>query len=183
MSTFNTLVAGTAGVIGWLVVSYLLDRAKKRQDSADDSIGEGRTSSGARPGPEAGSASASDTAHDRPRQIPHDSGSPVAVSRPAPARAPPRPAPISTPTPIQPRDIPGGAGPVSLDEIGRTWHTILGVSSEARADEIERAYYAKLADCDRVRLASDASHDARRNAEHQRALLTQAFEFIRPLRP
>jgi DnaJ-domain-containing protein 1 len=156
VSTFNTLVAGTAGVVGWLVVSYLLDRSKsKRQDSTQDSTHD------------SAQRSAPDSPRERPPQITHDL---------------PAPGPTSAPKPLPVRDIPGGFGPVSLDEIGRTWHTILGVSSEARADEIERAYYAKLAECDRARLASDVSPDARRRVEQQRALLTQAFEFIRPLR-
>jgi hypothetical protein len=168
VSTFNTLVAGTAGVIGWLVVSYLLDRAKsKRQDPTQD------------PTPHPPQR----PAHDSPRE---PSPPQISIGAPGP-EATQNSAPTSTPTtswpPSRPaHDIPGGLGPVSLDEIGRTWHTILGVSSEARADEIERAYYAKLAECDRSRLAAEISPDARRKVEQQRALLTQAFEFIRPLR-
>jgi len=155
MSTFNTLVAGTAGVIGWLVVSYLLDKAKsKRPDAPQDSPAARDTSSGA--------------SREPPLPIAHD-------------QSPRAPGHVLVPTSV--RDIPGSHGPASLDEIGRTWHTILGVSSEAGAEEIERAYYARLAECDRGRLAADTSSEVRQSLERQRALLTQAFEFIRPLRP
>ena len=175
MSTFNTLVAGTAGVIGWLVVSYLLDRSKsKRQDSTQDSAHDPTHDPARHPAP--------DSLRERPPQITHDVPAAGATPPVPKSWSGPTPGPTPVPTPLPVRDIPGGLGPVSLDEIGRTWHTILGVSSEARADEIERAYYAKLAECDRARLASEISPAARRKVEQQRALLTQAFEFIRPLR-
>jgi hypothetical protein len=143
MSTFNTLVAAGAGVVGWLVVSYLLDRAKKNRP--DDELS---------PPPPA-----------RATQTP--------VTRPS--------VPAALPVPV--KDAPGAAGPVSLDEIGQSWHTILGVSVEARAGEIERAYYDKLTDLDRARFAADATPETRQRVESQKALLTQAYEFIRPLRP
>jgi len=79
-------------------------------------------------------------------------------------------------------DAESASSELSLDEIGRGWHSILGVPEGASVAEIERAYHSKLADCDRTRFSPDASAEAKRRAEEQRSRVSQAFEFIRPLR-
>ena len=98
----------------------------------------------------------------------------------------PVPAERSTPrlpAPASPADIGARPGLLSLEEIGRSWHAILEVSSDASATQIESAYHAKLAHCDRIRFAVDATPENTRLAEERRAQICQAYEFIRPLRP
>ncbi len=66
--------------------------------------------------------------------------------------------------------------------VNDNWHTILGVSAEATAAEIESAYHARLAECDRVLFDSKASVSDRQSAEARRTEVSSAFEFIRPLK-
>jgi hypothetical protein len=80
----------------------------------------------------------------------------------------------------EPADVP--ATGLSLEELGRHWHVILGVPSNATAAQIERAYHSKLAEYDAVRFSPDAPDSVKRSAEDHRQRLIQAFEFIRPLR-
>jgi preprotein translocase subunit Sec63 len=87
----------------------------------------------------------------------------------------PVPAERSTPrlpAPASPADIGARPGLLSLE-----------VSSDASATQIESAYHAKLAHCDRIRFAVDATPENTRLAEERRAQICQAYEFIRPLRP
>jgi hypothetical protein len=70
----------------------------------------------------------------------------------------------------------------SGEEMGRAWSSILGIPTDASGAQIEAAYHAKLAECDRVRFDTDASAASRRQAEQQRARVNQAYEFIRPAR-
>ena len=87
-------------------------------------------------------------------------------------RAPPVPMGTerpATPAPAAPR------GHVSLAELGRTWHVILGVSQDAGLAQIEAAYRERIAEFDRSAAAGGA-----RAAERSR--LDEAFEFVRTLR-
>ena len=71
---------------------------------------------------------------------------------------------------------------LSLAEISQRWSTILGVPESASAQQIEAAYHARLAECDQTRFSAGQSASAKAAAESQRAKVTQAFEFIRPLK-
>ena len=71
---------------------------------------------------------------------------------------------------------------LSLSEISARWSSILGVPESSSAQEIEAAYHASLAECDRIRFSPSESASAKSGAETRRAQITQAFEFIRPLR-
>lgn len=74
----------------------------------------------------------------------------------------------------EPRPSAESGGKLSLEELGRTWHIILGVPAQARPDEIEAGYHARLAECDRIREKQDA--------ETRRAQVNEAYEFIRQAR-
>jgi hypothetical protein len=71
---------------------------------------------------------------------------------------------------------------LSLAEISSRWSVILRVSESASAQEIEAAYHAGIAECDRIRFSPAESAAAKADAETRRAQITQAFEFIRPLK-
>jgi hypothetical protein len=67
-------------------------------------------------------------------------------------------------------------------EIADSWHTILGVEREASLPEIEAAYRARLAECDRVLLNRLPGTSEQRDAESRRALIEAAYGFIKPVR-
>src|ERR1700760_2689902 len=67
-------------------------------------------------------------------------------------------APMGLPAPSQ-------SPPASVHD---NWHTILGVPAEATAAEIEGAYHARIAECDRVRFDSKASASDKQLAEARR---------------
>ncbi len=71
---------------------------------------------------------------------------------------------------------------LSLSEISARWSSILGIPESSSAQEIEAAYHASLAECDRIRFSPSESESAKSAAEARRAQITQAFEFIRPLK-
>jgi hypothetical protein len=71
---------------------------------------------------------------------------------------------------------------LSLTELGRTWHIILGVLAEAKSEEIEAGYHARLAECDRIRSSATASTVEKQNAETRRVQVNEAYEFIRQVR-
>jgi hypothetical protein len=73
-------------------------------------------------------------------------------------------------------------GRVSVAELGRTWHIILGVDSGAALEEIEAGYRAGLAECDRIRFSPTESALEKQNAEVRRAQLNEAYEFIRSIK-
>ncbi len=58
----------------------------------------------------------------------------------------------------------------------------MGVRESASAQEIEAAYHAGLAECDRIRFSPSESASAKSTADARRAQIVQAFEFIRPLK-
>lgn len=62
------------------------------------------------------------------------------------------------------------------------WPAILQVAKNATAAEIEKAYHALIAECDRVRFSTWYSAQERREAEVRRANVCAAYEFIRPRR-
>jgi len=99
--------------------------------------------------------------------------------------------PVLPPVPgAHPPPVPGAFGDsdvrssraLSLAEISARWSSILGVRESASAQEIEAAYHAGLAECDRIRFSPGESANAKSDAEARRAQITQAFEFIRPLK-
>jgi hypothetical protein len=83
---------------------------------------------------------------------------------------------------VEPRSSVEGRGQLSLVELGRTWHVVLGVSAEATAEEIESGYHARLAECDRIRFSATASAVEKQDAETRRARVNEAYEFIRQAR-
>ena len=147
MRTFDWLVVIVMGVVGWLVVSFLLNRGKPQGDDAADR--------GARP---------DENADAEFPTMPRLPGSiPSSVS-------------VVPPTAVNTAEL------LSLDEIGRSWQGILGVSVDASGAEIEAAYHARLGECDGVRFDSNADPANRLRAEQRRAQVNQAYEFIRPTR-
>ena len=62
------------------------------------------------------------------------------------------------------------------------WPAILQVAKNATAAEIEKAYHALIAECDRVRFSTWYSAQERQEAEARRANVCAAYEFIRPRR-
>jgi hypothetical protein len=89
--------------------------------------------------------------------------------------------PVSMSMPLAPPALPGPSRSTGLD-IARSWHQILDVSEHATAEEIDRACHARLAECDRVRCTAAPGTAVRREAEARRALISAAYEFIRPQR-
>ena len=62
------------------------------------------------------------------------------------------------------------------------WPAILQVDANATAAEIEKAYHALLAECDRIRFSTWYSAQERQEADARRANVCAAYEFIRPRR-
>ena len=89
--------------------------------------------------------------------------------------------PLSMDTQTTLSRLPAAAEPLPGNVHDR-WHTILGVPAEATAAEIESAYHARIAECDRVRFDSRASASDKQLAEARRAEINNAFEVIRPLK-
>ncbi len=89
------------------------------------------------------------------------------------------PVAMDTHTALMPVPDPSQSSPAGVSD---NWHMILGVSAEATAVQIESAYHARIAECDRVRFDSKASTSDRQSAEARRAEVCNAFEFIRPLK-
>jgi hypothetical protein len=78
-------------------------------------------------------------------------------------------------TRIEPRRI-------SVAELGSTWHVILGVPAEATSAELEAAYHARLAECDRIRFSPNETSLDKETAEATRAQVNEAYEFIRQVK-
>lgn len=101
-------------------------------------------------------------------------------------RPPQQPAvkdPEPTPLRLMNEQRPGSqAGPAPAADMETAWPTILQVDPNATAAEIEKAYHAILAECDRVRFSTWYSAQERREAEARRATVCAAYEFIRPRR-
>ena len=70
----------------------------------------------------------------------------------------------------------------SLREIAATWHSTLHIGSDASVDEIEAAYHQRIAECDAVRFSKSAGSNERQEAERQRVMLDEAYNFIRTSR-
>ena len=83
---------------------------------------------------------------------------------------------------VEPRSSVEGRDKLSLLELGRTWHVILGVSAEATSKEIESGYHARLAECDRIRFSATESAFEKQGAETRRAQVNEAYEFIRQVK-
>jgi hypothetical protein len=75
--------------------------------------------------------------------------------------------------------VPMGAeapqGRISLAELGRSWHLILGVREDASLAQVEAAYRERVTECERGAAAGDATAAAR-------SRLDEALEFVRKLR-
>jgi len=74
------------------------------------------------------------------------------------------------------------AGPPPATDMETAWPTILQVDKNATAAEIEKAYHALLAECDRVRFSTWYSAQERQEADGRRANVCAAYEFIRSRR-
>lgn len=83
---------------------------------------------------------------------------------------------------VEPKTSVGNRGKVSLAELGRTWHVTLGVDAAGTPDEIEAAYHARLAECDRIRFSPAESAVEKQNAEVRRTQVNEAYEFIRRIK-
>jgi len=70
---------------------------------------------------------------------------------------------------------------LSLATLGAQWHRLPGVAPAATPAEIESAYHARLAECDRVRFGAETSDAHREEARRRRAQVEDAYEFIRAL--
>ena len=70
----------------------------------------------------------------------------------------------------------------SLRELAETWHTVLRVRSDASVAEIETAYHQRIAECDAVRYAKTSGSEQRQEAERQRFMTDEAYNFIRTSR-
>jgi hypothetical protein len=88
--------------------------------------------------------------------------------------------------PYQPEPPPATAGPpasgLSVAEMGERWNEILGTSQDASPAEIEAAFQAGIAACDRIRDSAEATTAEHSAAETRRVQIGAAYEFIRPLR-
>jgi hypothetical protein len=82
--------------------------------------------------------------------------------------------------PLVPRE--GSRALLSVADLGNNWHTILGVPVDASSAQIEDAYHARIAECDRIRFGQSESLADKQGAESRRAQVNDAFEFIRPLK-
>lgn len=67
----------------------------------------------------------------------------------------------------------------SLGEIAATWHAALRIRTDASVDEIEAAYHQRIAECDAVRFSKSAGSYERQEAERQRVMIEEAYNFIR----
>ena len=76
----------------------------------------------------------------------------------------------------------GSATPAAAMDMEAAWPTILQVAKNATAAEIEKAYHALIAECDRVRFSTWYSAQERQEAEARRTNVCAAYEFIRPRR-
>ena len=76
----------------------------------------------------------------------------------------------------------GPATPEPATDMETAWPTILQVDKSATVADIEKAYHALLAECDRVRFSTWYSAQEREAAEARRENVCAAYEFIRPRR-
>ena len=100
---------------------------------------------------------------------------------------PPQPPSVKDPepTPLRLTNEPrpnAQAGPAPAADMETAWPAILQVDKNATAAQIENAYHAILAECDRVRFSTWYSAQERQEAEARRATVCAAYEFIRPRR-
>jgi hypothetical protein len=72
------------------------------------------------------------------------------------------------------------AAPAPAADMDTAWPTILQVDKNATAAEIEKAYHALLAECDRIRFSTWYSAQERQEAAARRTSVCAAYEFIRP---
>jgi hypothetical protein len=83
---------------------------------------------------------------------------------------------------VEPSSSVEGRDKLSLVELGRTWHVILGVSAEATSEEIESGYHARLGECDQIRFSATGSAVEKQDAETRRGRVNEAYEFIRQIK-
>jgi hypothetical protein len=76
-----------------------------------------------------------------------------------------------------------GTRRVSLRQLAETWHTVLGVQSDASLEQIEAAYHQRIAECERAGASQPtAGVGKEEGAEQQRFLIEEAYGFIRTSR-
>lgn len=99
---------------------------------------------------------------------------------------PPQPPSAKDPAPAPLRLMndtrPDAPAPAPSADMETAWPAILQVDNSATAAEIEKAYHALLAECDRIRFSTWYSAQERQEAHARRAMVCAAYEFIRPRR-
>ncbi len=158
------------GLLGWWIVSWVISLFRQQKRPPIDIVGGGQR----KPWDGANTPNAS---QERPA-LP----APLDLTRDDPPVATPGPGagPVATPGPAGAWG--GRARGLSVAEISAQWVSILGVAESATAAQIEAAYHARLAECDRTRFAATASDAEKEEAQAVRARVTQAYEFVRPLK-
>lgn len=68
---------------------------------------------------------------------------------------------------------------LAFTELAERWSSILGVSQDSSVTEIEQAYHAALAECDRLRFAASSTPEQVQRATQRRAEVDAAYEFAR----
>ncbi len=159
------------GLLGWWIVSWIVSLFRQQKRPPIDIV-DGRQRK-----PWDG-ANTPNAPQERPA-LP----APLELTRDDPPVAAPGPdaGPIATPGPAT-GAWGGRARDLSVAEISAQWASILGVAESASAAEVETAYHARLAECDRTRFAATASDAEKAEAQAVRARVTQAYEFVRPLK-
>jgi hypothetical protein len=161
--TFSDIgILALCGLVGWAVVSWIFSVVQQQKRPPLDLTG------------------GSPPSRDRLRGLPPPDAARDPVATPPDLTALPR-GPVSVPGAFADNSVRDPRS-LSLAEISARWSAILRVSESAAAQEIEAAYHAGIAECDRIRFSSTESAIAKSDAETRRAQITQAFEFIRPLK-
>ncbi|HEY4211773.1 MAG TPA: hypothetical protein VGM84_09855 [Steroidobacteraceae bacterium] len=160
------------GLLGWWIVSWIISLFRQQKRPPVDIVDGGQRKPWDRANPP-------NASQERPALPP-----PLDLTRDDP--------PVATPgTGAGPGEAPGPAGAwgdrasvrsLSVTEISAQWASILGVAESASAAEVEAAYHDRLAECDRIRFAATASDAHKDEAQERRARVTQAYEFVRPLK-
>jgi len=154
-------ILALCALVGWAVVSWVISVVQQQKRPPLDLTG------------------GSPPARDQLRSLPSPGADRDQVATPPDITSPPR---GPTPVPAAFADSVRNRRSLSLAEISARWSGILRVSENASAQEIEAAYHAAITECDRIRFSPNESPAAKSDAETRRAQITQAFEFIRPLR-
>ena len=110
---------------------------------------------------------------------------PASIPPPRPASAAPRPSAGRTAPPPRPAPPPGAAGGstnLSVTFLSLKWHELLGVTQDASDAEIDAAYYAIIAEFDRLAFDRNATDEQKHAALGRRQGAAEAWQFIRAAR-